>query len=88
MADNGQLSPDQLNALSLNQLIFHTPISSSWNGLLNAISLPSLWATVVAIIGYRAWTEKSLGTSSFIVLLPQIVIYGIWAAVAAMRSGA
>lgn len=88
MADNGQLSPDQLNALSLNQLIFHEPMSSAWNGLLNAISLPSIWAIVVAVIGYRNWTSKGTGASAFIVLLPQIVIYGIWAAVAAMRSGA
>ena len=86
LSDNGQLTPEALNPLSFNQLLFHLPASNPWAGLLNAISLPSIWATVVAVIGYRRWTEKPLGTSLFIVLLPQLVIYGGWAAFAAMRS--
>jgi hypothetical protein len=86
LSDNGQLTPEALNPLSLNQLLFHFPSSNPWAGLLNAISLPSIWSTVVAVIGYRRWTDKPLGTSLFVVLLPQLVIYGCWAAFAAMRS--
>jgi len=88
LASNGQLAPDALNPLTLNFLLFHVPATSPWAGLLNAINIPSLWATLVAIIGYKVWTAKSTPTSAFIVLLPQIVIYGIWAVIAVLRSGA
>ena len=88
MAKNGQLAPDALNPLTLNALAFHLPATSPWASLLNAISIPSLWATVVAIIGYKVWTAKSTVTSALIVLLPQIVIYGVWAIVAMLRSAA
>ena len=88
LASNGQLAPDALNPLTLNSLVFHLPSTSPWAGLLNAISIPTLWATVVAIIGYKVWTAKSTPTSVFIVLLPQIVIYGVWAAIAMARSAA
>jgi hypothetical protein len=88
MASNGQLAPDALNPLTLNMLVFHLPTSDPWSGLLNAINIPSLWAIVVSIIGYKVWTAKSTLTSTFVVLLPQVVIYGGWAIIAMLRSGA
>jgi len=74
--------------VTLNQLLFHLPTANPWAGLLNAINLTSIWATVVAVIGLRQWTGKRLGTSIFIVLLPQLVIYGGWAIFAATRAAA
>jgi len=88
MSSNGQIAPDALNPLSLNQLMFHLPATNPWTGLANAIHLPGLWATVVAIIGYRVWTSKSIVTSAIVVLLPQIVIFGGWALIAYLRSAA
>lgn len=88
MSSNGQLAPEALNPLTLNMLVFHLPATSPWAGLLNAINVTSLWATVVAIIGYKVWTEKSTATSAFVVLLPQVVIYAGWAVIAMLRSGA
>lgn len=86
MSSTGQLAPEALNPLTLNGLLFQLPISNPWSGLLNAINLTSIWATVVAVIGYTRWTGKAIGQSAFIVLLPQLVIYGIWAAVAASKA--
>lgn len=86
MTSNGQLATDALNPLTLNSLMFHLPVSNPWAGLLSAISIPSLWATLVAIIGYKVWTAKSTSISTLIVLLPQVVIYGIWALIAVLRS--
>ena len=80
MHGDGQLAPDALTPLSLNQLFFHLPMEHRWAGLLNALNLLTLWATVVAVIGYRRWTGKSTGTSVFIVLLPQLLVFGGWAA--------
>lgn len=88
MSSNGQLAPEALNPLTLNMLVFHLPASSPWAGLLNAINIPSLWATVVAIIGYKVWTAKSTMTSAFVVLLPQVALYGGWAVIAMLRSAA
>ena len=88
MASNGQLAPEALNPLTLNMLVFHLPATSPWAGLLNAINIPSLWAAVVAIIGYKVWTAKSTLTSAIVVLLPLVVIYGGWAVIAMLRSGA
>ena len=88
MSSNGQMAPDALNPLSLNQLIFHHPATSPWAGLAGAIHLTGIWTSIVAIIGYKLWTSKSTATSAFIVFLPQIVIYGGWAAFAFLRSAA
>ena len=88
MSSNGQLAPEALNPLTLNTLVFHLPATSPWAGLLNAINIPSLWAAVVAIIGYKVWTAKSTLTSVIVVLLPLVVIYGGWAVIAMLRSGA
>lgn len=85
---NGQLSPEALNPLSFNQLFFSLPNANPWAGLLNALNVASIWTTVVAVIGYRRWTDRGLGASTFIVLLPQIVIFGLWAAFAATRTAA
>ena len=88
LSSNGQLTMEALNPVTLNQLLFHLPTANPWAGLLNAINLTSIWATVVAVIGLRQWTGKRLGTSIFIVLLPQLVIYGAWAIFAATRAAA
>ena len=87
MSSNGQLALEALNPLTLNNLVFHLPASDPWARLLNAINITSLWAAVVAIIGYKVWTAKSTMTSAFVVLLPQIVIFGGWAVIAMLRSG-
>lgn len=86
--DNGQIGPEALNPLSLNQLLFHLPVSDPWAGLLNALGLTTLWSIAVAVIGMRVWTGKSIGTSAVVVLLPQVVVFGAWALFIALRSGA
>lgn len=88
LADNGQLLTNALNPLTLNQLLFNLPLGSPWTSLLEAIHLPMLWSLLVSAIGYQVWTKKPAGTAWTVVLLPYIVIFGIWAAVAATRGGA
>jgi len=88
MSSNGQLTPEALNALSLNQLLFGFPTESPWAALLGAFNLTMLWTYVVAVIGMQRWTSKSMATSTVIVLLPQVVIFGLWAVFAAIRAAA
>ena len=83
---DGQLPPDAMNPLSLNQLFFHLPMGHPWAGLLNALNVLTIWSIVVAVIGYRRWTGKGLGTSVFIVLLPYLLVFGGWALFVAATS--
>lgn len=85
---NGQLAPEALNPLTLNTLLFQLPAGNAWAGLLNSINLTMIWSIVVAVIGFRVWMKKSTLTSIIVVLAPYVVIYGIWAAFAAMRAAA
>ncbi len=88
MASNGQLGQNEVNPLSLNQLFFHLPMGHRWASLLDAIHLPMLWAIFVSAVGYRVWTKKSAATSWTVVLLPYVLIFGIWALVLAFTGGA
>jgi len=85
---NGQLAPELINPLNLNTLLFGLPLDNAWAGLLNSISVATIWSLVVSVIGYRVWTARSTLASALVVLVPYLVIYGIWAAFAAMRAAA
>jgi hypothetical protein len=69
-------------------MFFHLPLGQSWTGLLDAIHVPMLWSLLVSAVGYRVWTGKSMASSAVIVALPYLLIFGIWAAVLALRGGA
>lgn len=88
LSGNGQLAPEAMNPLTFNQLIFGLPSDSPWAGLLNALNLTTLWCWVVAVIGMKLWTGKSTAVSTAIVMLPQVLVFGGWAAFAAMRAAA
>ena len=88
MTSNGQLTQEQLNPLSLNQLFFHLPSSDAWAGLLNSVHLPMFWSLFLGFVGYQLWTKKSTAVSLTVVLLPYVLIYGIWALVAMSKGGA
>ena len=88
MNGNGQLAPDALNPLSLNMLFGPLPPTNSWAALLNAINLTTFWSLFVAVIGLQRWTSKPAATATIIAVLPQALIFGIWALVLALRGGA
>jgi hypothetical protein len=77
---HGQLAPEDLNMVSLNYLLFHLPLSNHWAGLVGSLDLTTFWSMALATIGLKAWTGRSTGTCLAVVLLPYLVIYGLWAA--------
>jgi hypothetical protein len=79
MSDTNQIAPGVTTALSLNELVFHKPMGSPGQGLLDAISIPSLLSWGLMIIGVRTWTQRSWGFSAAFVLVPIVVIFAIWA---------
>jgi Yip1 domain len=83
MHGDGQIAPEQLNATSLNELIFHFSGDSVWKSICDNLSLILLWNTVLMVIGFRCWTRFSLKSSIVIVLLPNLLFYGSWTAIIA-----
>ena len=81
LSDGGKISIGQLNPVSLNTMFFHLDDQARWAGLLNSVSLITVWTCVLSVIGFQLWSKLSRTTSIVIVLLPYVVIYGIWAAV-------
>lgn len=86
MASNGQVSFSELNPLSLNQLFFQYDMSNPMTGLLDSISLLSIWSAVLTVIGFQVWTKATRATAVKVVLIPYIVIYGIWFAFAMSKA--
>jgi hypothetical protein len=80
VTSHGQLAPEDLNMVSLNYLLFHLPLSHPWASLAGSIDLTTFWSMALATIGLKAWTGRPAGTCLAVVLLPYLVIYGLWAA--------
>jgi hypothetical protein len=74
-----QISPSELQMLSLNELFFHLGPSEPGYSLFSALSLLNLWTWGLAIFGVRAWSNRSWTFSAVFVLLPFVVMYGAWA---------
>lgn len=75
---SGQIAPDALNPLSLNELIFGLEPSKGLGKMLSTIHLPQLWSWAIMIIGYKTWTKKSTVASAMVVLIPFALIYLVW----------
>jgi Yip1 domain len=75
---SGQIAPDALNPLSLNELIFGLEPSKGLGKILSTIHLPQLWSWAIMVIGYKTWTKKSTASSAMVVLTPFALIYLAW----------
>jgi hypothetical protein len=73
-ASSGVLSP-----LSLNQLFFHFDPEDGGYSLLNSITLVQLLTIALMVIGGRFWSKRSWVLNVVVVILPRLVVYGIWA---------
>ncbi len=76
--NNGQIPPDAINQLSLNELIFGLEPSKGLGKLLSTLHLAQFWSFAVMTVGYSQWTKKSIGKSAGIVLTPYIIFYIGW----------
>jgi hypothetical protein len=80
MTPGGDYGFSELNALSLNQLLFQFPMQHPMAGLTDSISVPSIWNAVLLVIGFQVWAKTPLATAIKVVVIPYLTIYGIWAA--------
>lgn len=79
MSDTPQVSPSVLQPLSINELVLQRPIGSPGYALFESLSITSVLSWILMIIGVRVWSQRSWAFSSIVILLPAVVVYGIWA---------
>jgi hypothetical protein len=82
MSGTTQVSPSVLQPLSINELVLHRPFGSPGHSLFESLSIPTVLACVLMIIGVRVWSQRSWTFSAIFTLLPTAVIYGVWAIIA------
>ena len=80
LTSDGRVALEDLSMVSFNTLFLHLPSSNPWAGLASGIDLSVVWSCVLAILGLRVWTGRSMGTCIVLCLLPLVLIYGVWAA--------
>ena len=73
---SGELSQSQLTPLSFNNLFFQT--SGPLAGILNSTDPMMLWSLVLSVLGYRYLSGTSTLKAVLVVLIPMLLIYGIW----------
>lgn len=79
---NGQIENGALNPLSLNELLLHRHMGEPGYSLLVSIGPLQLLAWWLSWVGVRHWSGRSGLFSAVFVLLPPLVIYGVWSLLA------
>lgn len=78
LSDTPQVSPSVMQPLSLNELVLHRPVGSPGYTLFESLSIPGVLSWILMIIGVRVRSQRSWAFSVLFILLPVVVIYGIW----------
>lgn len=82
LASSNQVSNEELQLLSLNELFLHRTAQDPGFTLLSSLTILHPWTWVLTVIGVRAWSGRSLLFSAVFALVPIVVIYGAWALIA------
>src|SRR5690606_32246328 len=70
--------PAEINVLSFGSLLGIDPAAVGWlETLAHQVSITTIWAIVLMVLGYEIWTGKSAGAALGIVTAPLLVIIGI-----------
>jgi Yip1 domain len=81
---NGQMTPDAMSMLSLNELFFHVPMGSKWHGLLSSITILNPYIWWLTIVGVKVFSGRSMLYGVMVVMVPLALIYGGWALFASL----
>lgn len=79
LADSNQLTTQALAALSINSLLLHASPGDAWFTWASSLTLIHFWVLFLMSIGFARWTDTAMAKSSIIVVLPWLLIFGIWA---------
>ena len=86
LASSGQLAWSELNPLSLNQLLFHYDMAHPLASFMDALSVPTIWSIVLLTIGLETWASVKRSTALMVVLIPHILVFGVWFAYAMSKT--
>lgn len=78
MASSGQLGFSGLNPVSLNQLLFHYDMTHPLATLMDTLNLTTFWSMFLLVIGFQVWAKLKRSTAILVVLIPYVLIYGLW----------
>ena len=76
-ASNGQIAPESVNPLTLNELFFGLNPIKGAGSILASTDISIFWILALMTIGYSQWTDKTLAKSFLIVSLPFVLYYGV-----------
>jgi hypothetical protein len=79
LSDSGQVSPSALQPLSVNGLLLNRSIGAPGYALFESLTIPGVLSWILMIIGVRTWSQRSWVFSTIYIMLPNVLIYGIWA---------
>jgi hypothetical protein len=82
MADSNQLAAEKLQVLSLNSLLVHASAGDPLYTWASSLTLINFWTLFLMSIGYARWTGAEIVKSTIIVVLPWVLIFGVWALMA------
>jgi len=74
---NGQIVPEALDPLSLNELFFGMDPVKGLGNILASTNITLFWSIALLTIGYAKWTEKTIAKSFLIIILPYVFYYGV-----------
>jgi hypothetical protein len=81
LSPNGQLSPTELNPLTLRNLGFVSD-NNSLNTLSDFFNLTMIWSIGLLTMGYKHWQGSSLIKAIVVIATPYLLIASIWVFVA------
>jgi hypothetical protein len=76
--ENDQVGPSIMQPLGLNELFFHRPLGDKAQAYLDALNIPGILGWILAIIGLRNWSQRSWLYSTIVIMIPVVLIFGIW----------
>jgi hypothetical protein len=82
ISDTPQVSPSVMQPLSINELVLQRPMGSPGHTLFESLTIPGVLSWILLIIGVRVWSQRSWAFSAIFIVLPIVILYGIWSAFA------
>lgn len=83
---NGQVTQEELNVLSLNEVIFHVDRKNPWFGLLSALTVLHPWVWWLTALGVKVWSGRSAVFALAFSMVPWVVFYGAWVLIVLART--
>mgnify|MGYP002780609520 CR=1 FL=1 len=80
---SSQSSFESMQMLNIDPLFVQLETGHPWAALARAFSLLNFWVWFLAALGWKTWYRTGWGQALFVVMLPNVVIYGVMAAFAA-----